>query len=70
MQALTGIEFVMNLPKESPATDANEQWDSRVGHALRNLDDWSVLNRSSLGRLIEKVAKDAQCEFPAKDVGA
>jgi len=39
---------------------ANEQWAARIGHALRNLDDRSVLNRSPLARLpyVEKLARE------------
>jgi len=50
----------MVLQKESSIKEANDQWINRVGHALRNLDDRSVLNRSSLARLsyVEKLARE------------
>ncbi|MFC1964362.1 hypothetical protein ACFLV1_03170, partial [Chloroflexota bacterium] len=50
----------MVLPKESAIKETNDQWVNRVGHALRNLDDRSVLNRSSLARLsyVEKLARE------------
>ena len=40
--------------------ETNSQWESRVNHALRNLDDRSVLNRSPLARLtyVEKLARE------------
>jgi hypothetical protein len=44
-----------------------DQWVAMIGHALCALDERFVLNRSPLA---EKVAKDAQCEIPVKDVGA
>ncbi len=50
----------MVLPKEPSTKETNDQWVNRVGHALRNLDDRSVLNRSSLARLsyVEKLARE------------
>jgi hypothetical protein len=39
------------LQKESSTKETNDQWVIRVGYALRNLDDRSVLNRSPLARL-------------------
>jgi len=50
----------MVLQKESSTKETNDQWVSRVGHALRNLDDRSVLNRSPLARLsyVERLAKE------------
>jgi len=50
----------MVLLKESSTKEANDQWVSRVGHALRNLDDRSALNRSPLARLsyVERLAKE------------
>lgn len=50
----------MVLQKESSIKETNDQWINRVGHALRNLDDRSVLNRSSLARLsyVEKLARE------------
>ena len=42
------------------AGTAFDNWVSRVGEALRNLDDRSALNRSSLARLsyVEKLARE------------
>ena len=39
---------------------STNQWADRLGHALRNLDDRSVLNRSPLARLayVERLAKE------------
>jgi hypothetical protein len=50
----------MVLLKESSTKETNDQWVSRVGHALRNLDDRSALNRSPLARLsyVERLAKE------------
>jgi AraC-like DNA-binding protein len=50
----------MVLPKEPSTKETNDQWVNRVGHALRNLDDRSILNRSSLARLsyVEKLARE------------
>ena len=50
----------MVSPKEPSTKETNDQWVNRVGHALRNLDDRSVLNRSSLARLsyVEKLARE------------
>ena len=44
--------------RHSEATTA--QWVARVGHALRNLDVRSALNRSHLARLayVERLARD------------
>jgi len=49
--------FTMALQKDR---ETNSQWESRVNHALRNLDDRSVLNRSPLARLtyVEKLARE------------
>jgi len=50
----------MVLQKESSTEEKSDQWVSRVGHALRNLDDRSALNRSPLARLsyVERLAKE------------
>jgi len=50
----------MVLLKESSTEEKSDQWVSRVGHALRNLDDRSALNRSPLARLsyVERLAKE------------
>jgi DNA-binding NarL/FixJ family response regulator len=50
----------MVLLKDSFTSETNDKWVGRIGHALRNLDDRSALNRSSLSRLtcIEKIAKE------------
>jgi hypothetical protein len=41
------------------AISTSDTWERRLGHALRNLGDRSVLNRSSLARLkyVESLAK-------------
>jgi hypothetical protein len=46
-----------NVKKDAAA---DEQWVARIGHALRNLDDRSILNRSPLARLtyVDKAAKE------------
>jgi hypothetical protein len=48
------------LLKEPSIKETNVQWVNRVGHALRNLDDRSELNRSPLARLsyVEKLARE------------
>jgi CRP-like cAMP-binding protein len=40
--------------------ETNRKWVSRIGHALRNLDDRSVLNRSPLVRItcVERIARE------------
>lgn len=50
----------MVLQKESSIKETNDQWINRVSHALRNLDDRSVLNRSLLACLsyVEKLVKE------------
>jgi len=50
----------MVLLKESSTNEKSDQWVNRVGHALRNLDDRSALNRSPLARLsyVERLAKE------------
>jgi len=50
----------MVLQKESSTKEKSDQWVNRVGHALRNLDDRSALNRSPLARLsyVERLAKE------------
>jgi len=51
---------MMVLLKEPSIKETNDQWVSRVGHALRNLDDRSALNRSPLARLtyVERLARE------------
>ena len=48
------------LQKESSTKETNDQWVIRVGYALRNLDDRSVLNRSPLARLtyVDRLARE------------
>jgi hypothetical protein len=50
----------MVLQKEFSTEEKSDQWVNRVGHALRNLDDRSALNRSPLARLsyVERLAKE------------
>jgi len=50
----------MVLLKDSVTSETNDKWVSRIGQALRNLDDRSALNRSPLARLsyVERLARE------------